>query len=126
MKLSNLTLEKIWGLAKGIKREVPLDKLCPKPTIYNRQKPFPVFSAFEEQLGIDKSQELASQEIEPKYLESAAQIFIYLKGCPAEKDKDTKQWYTLWNSFYVDLFNTKTPQQIILTLNRLTKSNSNE
>ena len=35
MKHSNLTLEKIWGLAKGIKREVSLDKLCPKPTIYN-------------------------------------------------------------------------------------------
>ena len=125
MKLSNLTLDEIWSIVKKIKREVSLDKLCPKRTIYNRQKPYPVLSVLEEQLGIESS-DMIFENITTNMLKNAAQIFIYLKGCPAEKDKETMQWYSLWNSFYTDLFNTKNPQQIILTLNRMTKSNSND
>ena len=125
IKLSNLTIDDIWKIARKIKSEVSLDKLCPKRTIYYKQEPYPVLSVFEQHLGI-KPLEVIYNNITTKFLENAAQMFIYLKGCPAEGDKETKQWYTFWNSFYRDLFMNKTPQQIILTLNRMTKRKSSE
>ena len=90
IKLSNLTIDDIWKIARKIKSEVSLDKLCPKRTIYYKQEPYPVLSVFEQHLGI-KPLEVIYKNITTKFLENAAQMFIYLKGCPAEDDKETKQ-----------------------------------
>ena len=126
IKMSTLTLDEIWKIAKKIKSEVSLDKLCPnKQSFYNRQKPYPVLSAIEQHLGIEPS-EIIYENMTTEILEIAAPMFIYLIGCPAQDALDTKQWYTSWNTFYSNLFSAKSPQQIILTLNRITKSKSSE
>ena len=45
---------------------------------------------------------------------------IYLKNCPG--DDDSRKWFQSWSNFYTDLFQTQTADQIILTLNRMIKT----
>ena len=49
-------------------------------------------------------------------LKATAEIFIYMNTCPL------KDWFAPWLAFYNNLFRTKSPYHIILTLNRLMKS----
>ena len=49
-------------------------------------------------------------------LHIAGEIFIYFNTCP--------QSWRKWLKFYDDLFQTKSPSQILLTLNRLMKSDT--
>ena len=50
-----------------------------------------------------------------KHLESAADMFLYLNTCPAEMRP--------WFEFYKNLFLTQSVDNILLTLNRMTKGN---
>ena len=51
-------------------------------------------------------------------------MFIYLNLCPCPGP--WMVWYKSWSIFYSDLFQTKNLDEIILTLNRLMQSKSNE
>ena len=69
-----------------------------------------------------KSPSSIINNIPKKYLETAAEIFLYLNSCPFSTI--SKQWYKSWFIFFNDLFKTQQPDKIILTLNRLMKSNT--
>ena len=60
--------------------------------------------------------------IPKKYLDTSGEIFLYLNSCPFTTI--SKRWYKSWFIFYNDLFKTQQPDKIILTLNRLMKSNT--
>ena len=58
-------------------------------------------------------------------LDSSAEIFVYLFSCPGQvaprfTPPEMQKWFQAWFRFYSDLFKT-TPEQIILTLNRMMK-----
>ena len=55
-------------------------------------------------------------------LETAAEMFVYLHGCPGIHGSTLsveERWFEIWYLFYSELFRTKSPRLIILTLNRL-------
>ena len=56
-------------------------------------------------------------------LKTAAEMFVYLNSCPGSGA--LKLWFKSWASFYNDLFKYQTPDRIILTLNRIIKTKSN-
>ena len=66
-----------------------------------------------------KSFENTLANITAEDLKIAASMFIYLNTCPYT-DTD-KLWLKSWSQFYTDLFQTQTADQVILTLNRMTK-----
>ena len=76
-------------------------------------------AAVEHQLEFQSS-EVRYDNITTDDLEVAAKIFIYLKNCPG--DDDSRKWFQSWSNFYKDLFKTQTADQIILTLNRMMKT----
>ena len=49
-------------------------------------------------------------------LKTAAEILTYIIACPL------KDWFQSWYQFYVNLFNAKSLDIILLTLNRLMKN----
>ena len=51
------------------------------------------------------------------YLENVAKMFLYVYSCP----DILKPWF----NFYSDLFQNQSPQQMLLTLNRMIKNNGN-
>ena len=63
-------------------------------------------------------------------------MFIYLNICPFddsvdeflsdESQKARKLWFNSWTSFYTDLFLTQSADQIILTLNRMMKTETSK
>ena len=68
--------------------------------------------AMEQKLQIESS-ELKNETLTNEELKTAAEMFLYLTMCP----NDIKPWLR----FYKNLFQTQTPNQIILTLNRIMK-----
>ena len=77
-------------------------------------------TAFETQLNVT-STELRFTNISSEYLETAAEMFIYLIICP----RGTENWYDGWFEFNRDLLETESLGTIILTLNRILKTRSN-
>ena len=62
-------------------------------------------------------------------LQTAAEMFIYLNTCPygaGDSNTNVQKWFISWWSFYKDMFLTQTPDNIILTLNRMTKTKTSE
>ena len=57
-------------------------------------------------------------------LEKAAKMYIYMDICPG-KDY-SEQWFKSWSIFYIDLFENQKIDHIILTLNRMMKSNKTQ
>ena len=54
-------------------------------------------------------------------LTTAAEMFIFLNTCPPSDEANMQQWFTSWSKFFKDMFETQSPEIILLTLNRLTK-----
>ena len=54
-------------------------------------------------------------------LTTAAEMFIFLNICPPSDQANMQQWFTSWSKFFKDMFETQSPEIILLTLNRLTK-----
>ena len=75
----------------------------------------------EKALNIESSSSII-YNIPKKYLDTSGEIFLYLNSCPFTTI--SKRWYKSWFIFYNDLFKTQQPDKIILTLNRLMKSNT--
>ena len=74
-----------------------------------------------------ESSDVRFENITRSDLQIAAEIFVYLKACPEPGTDDAMQtWYTSWSSFFEDLFNTYTVDKIILTLNRIMKTDGSE
>ena len=74
-----------------------------------------------------ESSDVRFENITRSDLKIAAEIFVYLKACPEPGNNDAMQtWYTSWSSFFEDLFNTHSIGKIILTLNRIMKTDGCE
>ena len=53
-------------------------------------------------------------------LKTAGEMFLYLNSCP------NSAWFKSWSSFYKDLLRTQSADQIILTLNRMMKTETSQ
>ena len=112
--MSNFDVKNIWKIVKSIKSELSFDIECrlgPEHLLYDDK--VPQENLLLDHLGI-KSTELRFERIGEENLRTAAEIFIYLNTCP----ESLKSWFL----FYQDLFYNQSPNQIILTLNRMMKS----
>ena len=73
--------------------------------------------AVELELKIESSEQI-NETLTKEELQTAGEMFLYLNTCPIQ-DNDT--WTLNWKVFYDHLFLTQPADQIILTLNRMTK-----
>ena len=71
-----------------------------------------------------KSSDIIYKNISTENLKTAAEMYIYLITCPG--NDELQDWFKLWSTFYIDLFQNKSANQIILTLNRVMKQNTEE
>ena len=115
---NNLSEEKVWSAAHKIKFGTSVEKKCRDAkyahheALYRDEDKLLQVKALEQQLEIDSS-ELRLKNVKDKNLGSAAKIFMYLTTCTGKM----KPWF----EFYIDLFETKSASEIILTLSRLMK-----
>ena len=103
--------DNIFSVVKTVKSKTNLDLGC----AYSRLSDDSMLSqvkAVEQMLKIESSEHI-NDTLTKKELKTAGEMFIYLIMCPDE----IKPWLL----FYKDLFQFQSPDQIILTLNRLMK-----
>ena len=94
-----------------VKSETSLEWDCFKDdTLLGGDAMLSQVKAVEQMLQI-KSSEQNNEALKNEELQTAAEKFLYLTMCP----NTIKSWLL----FYKDLFQTQSPDQIILTLNRL-------
>ena len=102
---------------KKVKIRTTTDELqCGKDGLYTDKNS--LVKTLEQTLQM-KTFENTLENITAEDLKIAASMFIYLNTCPYT-DTD-KLWLKSWSQFYTDLFQTQTADQVILTLNRMTK-----
>ena len=106
----------LWDIIRKIKIEIFPQKHCNKYGLYD-DKLSQVIEA-EKKLEMEPS-EKKNENITSEELETAAKMFIFLNSCPF--DDNSVEWFKSWALFYKDLFRTQSPDQIILTLNRMMK-----
>ena len=93
---------------KTVKSRTSLDQSCYN-NMLSGDGPLSIVKAVEQMLQINSSEQI-NDTLTNEDLRTAGEMFLYLIMCP-----DTiKPWIV----FYKDLFQTKSPDQIILTLNR--------
>ena len=103
----------MWSILRGIKLETSLDMTCGTIGIYNNMmSDIEMVKKVEQNLKINSSDEIY-KNITSQELEVPAMMYLYLNTCPGI--------YRPWFTFYKILFQTQSPDQIILTLNRLMK-----
>ena len=103
----------MWSILRGIKLETSLDMTCGTIGIYNNMiSDIEMVKKVEQNLKINSSDEIY-KNITAQELEVPAMMYLYLNTCPGI--------YRPWFTFYKILFQTQSPDQIILTLNRLMK-----
>ena len=100
---------------KKVKLETSLDTTCDRTGWYY-DKLFQV-AAVEEQLQIQSSENRFAK-ISLEDMNAAAEMFIYLNTCPRS--------FKPWIEFYKYLFQTQSPNKIILSLNRIMKEALNQ
>ena len=131
---SGLNEQDIWSVAKEIKLKIPLDKKCGPDGLYDNQYAFNEFLEYpdpvtilERSLKTNRSEQRLDN-ITRQQLETAGKIIIYLHTCPGkirlgiDSNNGVEQWFKTWFLFYQDLFQTKAPHFIILTLNRMAQN----
>ena len=109
-QLNSISVDNIQNVVKTVKSGTSLDLSCIGDTIL--AQPLYQVKAVEQMLQIESSEQI-NDTLTREELRTAGEMFLYLVSCP---DK-TKPWIV----FYKDLFQTQSPDQIILTLNRLMK-----
>ena len=83
-----------------------------------------------EQLLELESSKMRHNNVKADSLKIASEMFIYLNICPGKLDTKwyssqyLELWFQAWYKFYKNLFKTESPEQIILSLNRMMKSNN--
>ena len=103
----------MWSILRGIKLETSLDMTCGTIGIYNNMiSDIEMVKKVEQNLKINSSDEIY-KNITAQELEVPAMMYLYLNTCPGI--------YRPWFAFYKILFESQSPNKIILTLNRLMK-----
>ena len=99
---------------KTVKDRTNLDLRCHHfvATMLEEDDSLSQVEAVEQELQIESSEQINDNLTNDK-LQTAAEMFVYLIMCP----NDMKPWIV----FYKNLFKTQSPDQIILTLNRIIK-----
>ena len=113
-KLSEENIENIFNTVRKI-RMAFLDVECAfdyLETSYNSDPVESQIIALEQELKVQSHTKIY-KTMESKDLENAAEVFLYLKACPVHLKP--------WILFYEELFETKSPEEILLTLNRISK-----
>ena len=124
MKLSNLSLENNWKLIREIKSRQLIQWVqgnfkCGPEGLYNGKERKSLVTAVEKDLKV-KSSELTFKNMTTENLKTAAEMFIYLNTCPY--GRNLEKWFLSWYNFYIDIFQYKPKDEIILTLSRLMNS----
>ena len=78
-------------------------------------------ATIEQKLEVESS-DITFENITMENLKHAAKMFIYLKTQNPCTDS-LKEWLNVWGTIYTDIFETQSPQEILLTLNRMMRSN---
>ena len=110
LQLNSVSVDNIQNVVKTVKSGTSLDLSCIGDTIL--AQPLYQVKAVEQMLQIESSEQI-NDTLTREELRTAGEMFLYLNMCPDE----IKPWIV----FYKDLFQTQSPDQIILTLNRLIK-----
>ena len=78
-------------------------------------------ATIEQQLEVQSS-DIKFENITLENLKHAAEMFIYLKTENPCTDS-LKEWLNVWGTIYTDIFENQSPQEILLSLNRMMKIN---
>ena len=105
-------------MVKTVKSETSLNLTCANyDTTLSNDELLSHVRAVEQMMNIESSEQI-NETLTDEALQTAAEMFIYLSTCP----KHDMKWFLSWSSFYTDLFRTQPADQIILTLNRMMKT----
>ena len=106
----------IWRAVRIVRSETLTSKFrCSYNHLLNNQ--VSQVAAVEQLLGIESSDQPINN-ISNRTLKSSADAFIYLAVCPGK--------YNAWARFYKDIFETESPNNILLALNRIMKKTNIE
>ena len=94
---------------------------CESDCLYSDSIKVSQVAAVENKLNM-QSPNVRFQNLERRNLQVAAEMLLYLNACPSTGP--LKHWFKSWSTFYEDLFKNQSPEKIILTLNRMMKSQS--
>ena len=122
--LNSLGVDKIETVVKTVKTETSPDLSCDgnsNPSLLSVESMLSQVKAVEQILQIESSDQIYDTMTNEE-LKTAAKMFLYLSTCP----KHDKEWFKSWYSFYKDLFLTKSADKIILTLNRMIKTETHD
>ena len=109
----NLNQEIIWDAIKKIRFKVSLEKICDSAkSFYIPSDKMSNVREVEKQLQVNSS-DLINENMTRSQMKIAAEMFLYLNTCP--------ELLRPWFSLYTDLFQKQSPNEIILTLNRILK-----
>ena len=129
-KLSNYNLDEMWKIIRKIKSTTIFDKRCTNYFFEEKEDKLNQVLAVEQFLGIN-STAVEMENLTVKEIKDAAEMFIYLQICPGKLFDVSKfdnsmpnigEQYKSWFIFYRELFTTRSPNEIILTINRLINS----
>ena len=109
----------MWSVVRKIKAESSVDENCGVNGLYEDMI-LKQLKMVEHELQYNSSDEIL-EDITASDLKISAEMYIFLNICP---HGDYATWFKTWYSFYTDLFKTQSPDEIILTLNRMTKINA--
>ena len=113
---TNITVDKMWSVAIKIKSQNSLDSAgCSGSGLYNDLSY--LVNKLEQQLEVNSSA-MIHKNISAEHLNAAGDIFVYLNACPTPNF----YWFRPYKMFYKNLFETKSPKEIILTINRFMKT----
>ena len=112
LHLTNRSVDNVVNIVKTIKIETSIDLTCEIYNILKKSGRSIQVKVVEQKLQIESSEQII-ETLTNDELKTAAELFVYLNMCPGTIKP--------WIKFYKDLFQTLSPDQIILTLNRLMK-----
>ena len=113
--LQLLDTNTIWAAIKRVRQDIVFSKTCPqeRDPFYEEKDVFANVETVENVLKIESSDH-NFENMTYSSLKVAAEMFLYLNTCPSH--------FKPWFLFYKNLFKNKTPDEIILTLNRILKA----
>ena len=123
VKLSNLSDTNMWKIMKKIKTETSIYQACTKEGLYEYDN---ILNQMVE-VGIRLKMVMSVdrlENMEPDELKKAAEMFLYINACPDPFFEQNT--FMAFLKFYPDLFANKSPDLILLTLNRIKKTSNSQ
>ena len=123
VKLSNLSDTNMWKIMKKIKTETSIYQACTKEGLYEYDN---ILNQMVE-VGIRLKMVMSVdrlENMEPDELKKAAEMFLYINACPDPFFEQNT--FMAFLKFYPDLFAKKSPDLILLTLNRIKKTSNSQ